>query len=59
MALYEEKYQLKGNELMNRLLEQVDAWKYVNKYKSKSNKRRHFAARAYCLKTNNESYFPD
>ena len=38
MALYEEKYQLKGNELMNRLLEQVDAWKYVNKYKSKSNK---------------------
>lgn len=35
MALYEEKYQLKGNELMNRLLEQVDAWKYVNKYKSK------------------------
>ena len=56
MALYEEKYQLKGNELMNRLLEQVDAWKYVNKYKSQ---RRHFAARAYCLKTNNESYFPD
>ena len=38
MALYEEKYQLKGNELMNRLLEQVDAWKYVNKYKSKATK---------------------
>ena len=38
MALYEEKYQLKGNELMNRLLEQVDAWKYVNKYKSKEQK---------------------
>jgi hypothetical protein len=43
---------------MNRLLEQVDAWKYVNKYKSKKQQKAAFAARAYCLKTNNESYFP-
>ncbi len=39
MALYEEKYQLKGNELFNRLLKQVDAWKYVNKYKSKKQQK--------------------
>ncbi|EOZ4711625.1 hypothetical protein [Klebsiella pneumoniae] len=42
MALYEEKYQLKGNELMNRLLEQVDVWKYVNKYKSKKQQKAAF-----------------
>lgn len=35
MSLYEEKYQFKGNELMNQLLEQENAVKYVNKYKSK------------------------
>lgn len=39
MSLYEEKYQYKGNELMNQLLEQENAVKYVNKYRSKKQQK--------------------
>ena len=38
MALYEEKYQLKGN-----------AWKYVNKYKSKKQQKAAFCRQSLLL----------
>ena len=49
MDLYEEKYQLKGNEQMNRLLEQVGTWRYVNKYKSKKQQKAAFCRQSLLL----------